>query len=49
MAEQLTDKDRVAIVTYSGKVDVALKSVSGSETRKIKNAIDGLRAGGSIW
>ncbi len=47
MAEQLTDKDRVAIVTYSGKVDVALKSVSGSETRKIKNAINGLRAGGS--
>lgn len=47
MAEQLTDKDRVAIVTYSGKVDVALKAISGSETRKIKNAIDGLRAGGS--
>jgi len=28
-------------------VEVALKSVSGSETKKIKNAIDDLRAGGS--
>lgn len=47
LAEQLTEKDRVAIVTYSGKVEVALRSVEGSETRKIKNAIDDLRAGGS--
>lgn len=47
LAEQLSEKDRVAIVTYSGKVEVALKSVSGSETKKIKNAIDDLRAGGS--
>ena len=47
LAEQLSSQDRVAIVTYSGKVDVALKSVAGSETRKIKNAIDALRAGGS--
>ena len=47
MAEQLSDKDRVAIVTYSGKVEVALRSVEGSETNKIKNAINELRAGGS--
>lgn len=47
LAEQLTAKDRVAIVTYSGKVEVVLKSVEGSETKKIKNAIDDLRAGGS--
>ncbi len=47
LAEQLSDKDRVAIVTYSGKVDVALRSVEGSETKKIKNAIDDLMAGGS--
>jgi len=37
----------VAIVTYSGKVEVALRSVEGSETNKIKNAINELRAGGS--
>jgi Ca-activated chloride channel family protein len=42
LAEQLTDRDRVAIVTYSGNVKVALRSVEGSETRKIKNAIDDL-------
>jgi len=47
LAEQLSDKDRVAIVTYSGKVDVALRSVEGSETKKIKNAINDLMAGGS--
>ena len=47
LAEQLGEEDRVAIVTYSGKVDVLLKSVSGSETKKIRNAIDDLRAGGS--
>ncbi|MEN8157583.1 MAG: von Willebrand factor type A domain-containing protein [Bacteroidota bacterium] len=47
LAEQLSAKDRVAIVTYSGKVDVALDAVEGSETRKIKRAIDGLRASGS--
>ena len=47
LAEQLSDKDRVAIVTYSGKVSVVLHSVSGSETDKIKDAIDGFMAGGS--
>ncbi|MFO7933802.1 MAG: von Willebrand factor type A domain-containing protein [Bacteroidales bacterium] len=47
LAEQLSSADRVAIVTYSGKVGVALNSVSGDETAKIKSAIDKLRAGGS--
>ncbi|MFC2115868.1 von Willebrand factor type A domain-containing protein [Bacteroidota bacterium] len=47
LAEKLGEDDRVAIVTYSGTVGVALQSVSGSETEKIKAAIDGLRAGGS--
>ena len=47
LAEQLSSQDRVAIVTYSGKVGVALGSVRGDETAKIKNAIDKLRAGGS--
>jgi Ca-activated chloride channel family protein len=47
LAEQLTEKDRVAIVTYSGSVSVVLESVSGSETDQIKKAIDKLTAGGS--
>jgi len=47
LAEQLTENDRVAIVTYSGSVKVALESVSGSETEQIKKAIDQLTAGGS--
>jgi len=47
LAEQLTENDRVAIVTYSGSVRVALESVSGSETEEINKAIDKLTAGGS--
>jgi len=47
LAEQLTENDRVAIVTYSGSVRVALEAVSGSETEQIKTAIDRLTAGGS--
>lgn len=47
LAEQLTEDDRIAIVTYSGSVQVALESVSGSETERIKKAIDKLTAGGS--
>lgn len=47
LADQLTVNDRVAIVTYSGTVGVALESVNGSETSQIKQAIDKLTAGGS--
>lgn len=47
LAEQLSDEDHVAIVTYSGNVDVTLPSARGSETEKIKQAIDKLTAGGS--
>ncbi|HER08268.1 MAG TPA: DUF3520 domain-containing protein [Bacteroides sp.] len=47
LAEQLSAADRVAIVTYSGSVKVVLDATPGSETDKIKNAIDKLRAGGS--
>ncbi|MBT3244209.1 MAG: VWA domain-containing protein [Bacteroidetes bacterium] len=45
--DQLTDDDRVAIVTYAGAAAVLLQSTSGSEKRDIKNAIDELGAGGS--
>ena len=47
MTDELSDKDRVAIVTYAGKAEVLLKSTSGSEKSKIKNAIDKLGASGS--
>ncbi len=46
-AEQLDEKDQVAIVTYSGSAQVLLESTPGSEKETIKNAINALSAGGS--
>lgn len=46
IADELLSKDRVAIVTYSGKASVALPSTSGDDKATIKRAIDGLSAGG---
>ncbi|MCD6346683.1 MAG: VWA domain-containing protein [Bacteroidales bacterium] len=45
--DQLSDDDRVAIVTYAGSAAVLLQSTSGSEKRDIKKAINELGAGGS--
>ena len=45
--DELSDEDKVAIVTYAGTAGVVLESTSGSEKQKIKNAIDQLGAGGS--
>ncbi len=47
LTEVLNDTDRVAIVTYSGNVKVALSSTHGDERDKIRKAIQGLSAGGS--
>jgi len=47
MTDNLRDQDRVAIVTYAGSAEVLLESTYGDNTRKIKNAIDKLGAGGS--
>jgi Ca-activated chloride channel homolog len=47
MVDHLEKGDRVAIVTYAGSAEVLLKSTNGDETRKIKNAIESLGAGGS--
>lgn len=47
MTDELTNNDRVAIVTYAGSAAVLLKSTSGSEKSEIKKAIDKLGAGGS--
>ncbi|MFW5857693.1 MAG: vWA domain-containing protein, partial [Planctomycetota bacterium] len=47
LAERLTARDRIAIVTYAGSSGVALPSTPGDRTRTIRNALDRLRAGGS--
>ncbi|MBS1664487.1 MAG: VWA domain-containing protein [Bacteroidetes bacterium] len=47
LTEQLREKDHVAIVVYAGNAGLVLPSTSGSEKRKIKEAIDNLEAGGS--
>lgn len=47
LVEELSDKDTVSIVTYSGTSEVLLKGASGSEKNKINKIIDGLTAEGS--
>jgi len=47
LVEQLTEDDRVAIVTYAGSAGVALESTNGQNKDKILRAIDSLHAGGS--
>lgn len=46
LAENLTDKDRISIVTYAGDDQVVLEGVSGDKTTKIKRAINSLEASG---
>lgn len=47
LVDNLSDRDRIAIVTYAGQVGVLLESTYGDEREKIKSAIDKLGAGGS--
>lgn len=47
LVNNLRDKDRVAIVVYSGAAGEKLPSTSGSDKQKIKEAIDELEAEGS--
>ena len=47
LAENLTAKDKVSIVTYAGTDTTVLEGVKGSQQKKIINAINGLSAGGS--
>ena len=47
LAENLTQKDRVSIVTYAGYESVVLDGVSGDQTARIAAALDDLEAGGS--
>ncbi|HWA90153.1 MAG TPA: VWA domain-containing protein [Rhizomicrobium sp.] len=47
LVDQLSEKDRVAIVTYAGSAGVVLEPTSGADHGKIMLAIDKLEAGGS--
>lgn len=47
LAENLTEKDRVSIVTYAGSDEVVLEGVSGDNYYEISSAIEGLEAYGS--
>ena len=47
LTDQLREKDKVAIVVYAGNAGLILPSTTRSDKIKIKEAIDGLEAGGS--
>lgn len=47
LTDQLREQDNVAIVVYAGNAGLVLPSVSGAQKIRIKEAIDGLSAGGS--
>jgi Ca-activated chloride channel family protein len=47
LAEQLTARDRVAMVVYAGTSGLVLPSTAGDQTNSILQAIDKLEAGGS--
>lgn len=49
LTENLRSKDRISIVTYASEDRTVLEGASGSEKRKIKKAISGLKAGGGTW
>ena len=47
LAENLTEKDRISIVTYAGSDEVVLEGVKGNEYGRISKAINSLEAEGS--
>ncbi|MFH1924699.1 MAG: VWA domain-containing protein [Planctomycetota bacterium] len=47
LVDQLTEDDRVAIVTYAGEAGVKLESTNAQNKQRILDAIDSLSAGGS--
>ena len=47
LVDQLTEDDRVAIVTYAGSAGVALEPTRADKPEKIRRAIEALSAGGS--
>ena len=47
LADQLTARDRIALVVYAGRTDVVLPSTPGDQRERIHGAIEQLTAGGS--
>lgn len=47
LTKNLTQKDRVSLVTYASQDAVLLEGVSGTEQKKIKDTLETLEAGGS--
>jgi Ca-activated chloride channel family protein len=47
LAEQLSARDRVAIVTYAGSSGLALESTSGDRKNEIISAVERMESGGS--
>ncbi len=47
LVDQLTENDRVSIVTYANDAGVRLEPVSGDQKQRIRDVINGLSAGGS--
>ncbi|MDB5232588.1 MAG: hypothetical protein JWN76_3393 [Chitinophagaceae bacterium] len=47
LVDQLRDEDKVSLVVYAGNAGLVLPPTSGDDKIKIKEAIDGLQAGGS--
>ena len=47
LADNLTEKDRVSIVTYAGDDKVLLEGVRGDKTEEIREVLNDLQAGGS--
>jgi len=47
LVDQLSERDRVAIVVYAGAAGVVLEPTSGADKRTIHQAIEDLEAGGS--
>lgn len=49
LAENLTNKDRISIVTYAADTRTVLAGVRGNETKKILHALNSLEAGGGTY
>ncbi|MBS1496005.1 MAG: von Willebrand factor type A domain-containing protein [Bacteroidetes bacterium] len=47
LTDQLRENDKISIVVYAGNAGMVLPATSGANKIKIKEAIDGLEAGGS--
>lgn len=49
LTDSLTDKDRISIVTYASEDKVVLRGARGDEKKKIKKALNKLKASGGTY